>query len=237
MSALTARPARPLDVVALQYAQPNRMVGIPLLILGTVVVLTIAISIAVLRAGGRLTDSSQNGWILWSVIGYTVAVGVQNVGTSFPFALALGATRRTFVLGNLLTAAAQAALVAAAALALLGLETATGGWFIGASVLRVQALGNGDPAQLAGAMFLSILLALSVGSVFGAAWIRFGPLGPLLLSAGSAAVVALLLLLLVPFGGAISAAARPWWPVAAATLVVVLALGAQYLFLRRASVR
>jgi hypothetical protein len=238
MTAITARPARPVDVVALQYGRPNRMVGVPLYILGAVVVITVLISVAVLRADGHLDRTNGNGSILWSVLGYTVAIGVQNVATSFPFALALGSTRRTFVLGNLLTAAAQSVLVAAAAAVLLGLETVSGGWFVDAHVLDVDGLGGGNPLLLAASMFLGVLLALSVGGLFGAAWIRFGARGPVLLSLGIAVVLVALLLIGAGVSVAVvAAAAQPWWPVASAVVVVALALVGQYLFLRRASVR
>src|SRR6187402_480624 len=166
----TARPASPADVIALQYGNPNRMVGIPLSILGAVVLLTIAISIVILRAGGNLEDANYNASVLYSVLGYTVAIGVQNVSTSFPFALALGSTRRTFVLGNLLTSRAQGLLVAIASVLLLGLESATGGWFIGAKAMSSVLLGAGNPFVLGGVMLLAILAALSAGGAFGAAW-------------------------------------------------------------------
>lgn len=238
MTALAApRAASPADVVALQYSNRNRMIGVPLYILGAVVLLTVAISITILRAGGDLDGADFNASVLYSVLGYTVAIGVQNVASSFPFALALGSTRRTFVLGNLLTSAVQAVLVALAAVVLLGLETVTGGWFIGARALSSVLLGDGDPVLLGGVMLLAILTALAAGGAFGSAYVRFGARGPLVLSLGLAAVVVLLLLLLVPQAAAVAAAARPWWLAVGGAVVIGASTVGQYLFLRRASVR
>ncbi|WP_375388760.1 hypothetical protein [uncultured Amnibacterium sp.] len=234
---VTARPASPVDVVALQYANRNRMLGIPLLILGVVVVLSVAISIAVLRAGGTLKGSDSNASILWSVLGYTVAIGVQTTATSFPFALALGSTRRTFVLGALLTSVVQAAVVSAAAVVLLGLELVTGGWFIGARVVSSVLLGGGNPLLLAGVMFLSVLTALAVGGVFGAAWVRFGAAGPAALGLGGVAAVVLAILLLGPRLVELSGAFQPWRLAVAGAVVIGLSIVGQYLLLRRASVR
>ncbi|MFD1720002.1 hypothetical protein [Amnibacterium endophyticum] len=232
-----ARPASPADVVALQYGNPYRMLGVPLIILGAVVALTVAVSLIVLRAGGDPGRADFNASVLYSVLGYTVALGVQNVSSSFPFALALGSTRRAFVLGNLATAVVQALIVAALSVALLGVEVVTRGWFVGTATFGSVLLGDGDPLVLGGVVFATMLGALSVGSVFGASWIRFGARGPLALSLVGAVVLAVLLLLLVPQLGAITAAFRPWWIAVGIAGVIGLATVGEYLSLRRASVR
>ena len=237
MSAITTRPAAPADVVRLQYGNANRMIGVPLYILGAVVVLSVAISLVVLRAGGTLKDADFNASVLYSLLGYTVAIGVQNVTTTFPFALALGSTRRTFVLGNLMTSLVQAVLVAVASVVLLGLELVTGGWFLGVRAMAAAPLGDGNPAVLAGVMLLAMLGALSAGGVFGASWVRFGARGPLVLSLGIAVVVVLLLIVLMPQAGAIAGAAQPWWIAVGGAVEIGLAVVGQYLLLHRASVR
>lgn len=233
----TPRAAAPADVIALQYTTPTRMIGIPLAILAGVVVVNVVIAIAVLRAGGDVTGSYSNGSVLWSVLGYTVAVGVQNVSASFPFALALGSTRQTFVVGNLLASAIQALLLAATAIALLGLERVTGGWFLGLHVLSSDLLGRGNALVLGGTIFLTILTALCVGGAFGASWVRFGARGPLLVSVGLVAVGAIVLLLGLPEVVALADAAQPWWAAAGCVAVIAAALPGQYLFLRSASIR
>ena len=52
-AAVLARPASPFDVVALQYSNRNRMVGVPLYILGAVIV------IAALRRGRSPKDKDR----------------------------------------------------------------------------------------------------------------------------------------------------------------------------------
>ena len=237
VASVRTRPASPIDVVALQYSNRNRMIGIPLYILGAVILLSVAISIAILRAGGSLDGSDYNASVLWSVLGYMVAIGVQTTATSFPFALALGSTRRSFVLGALLTAAAQAVLITVAAEILLALELLTDGWFVGARVVTSVLLGDGDPLLLAGVMFLAILTALTVGGVFGAAWVRYGALGPVLLSLG---VVIVGVVAVLAFGSSLVSFASlfaPSWIGWIGAVVIGLAVVGQYVFLRRASVR
>lgn len=239
-TASTASPstsASPADVVALQYGNRYRMVGTPLIILGAVVVVSIIAEVAILRAGGDLTDADYNSGVVWGLAGYMVAVGVQNVSSSFPFALALGSTRRAFVLGNLLTSFAQSALLALVLLVLLGLESLTRGWFIGGAVVAVNTLGGGNPLLLVVVVVLGMLVALSVGAVFGAAWIRYGARGPTAIALGTAAIVVLALLIAAPSLTAIAAAFEPWWlAVLAAALIVASTIG-EFLLLRRASVR
>lgn len=237
IAATTARPASPIDVLALQYANRYRMIGLPLIILSAVVVLTVGIGVAILRAGGTVHGEDANGSVLWSILGYMVALGVQATAVSFPFTLALGSTRRTFVLGALLGAVLQAALIAAAAVVLLGLEFVTRGWFIGMKVLASAPLGHGSPLLLAGVLFLGALTALMVGGVFGASWVRFGTWGPLGLATGVllAGVLAVLLL-----GRAASTAADVFGPSRVGWIgsaVIGLSVVGEYCFLRRASVR
>jgi hypothetical protein len=103
-----ARAAGPRDVITLQFANPARLVTIPLVILGAVVVVTSAVTF-VLRQNGVGGELDSNGSVIWSLFGFIVAVGVQAVAVAFPLALALGSTRRTFTAGVLLTAALEAA--------------------------------------------------------------------------------------------------------------------------------
>jgi hypothetical protein len=236
-SPTVTRPGSPADVVVLQYANPTRPVTVPIGILLAVVVVMIAVTSAIVRSGGDAADIDFNGAILWSITGFVVSLGVQGVAVTFPFALALGSTRRTFVLGTLVTIVAQAASIAAASVALLGVELATGGWFVGARVLSDSTLGAGDPLRLAAVMFLTMLTALAVGGVFGASWVRFGAKGPLALGIAIALIVAAALLVLLPAIAAAAASYQPWWPVAGAVALIVMSTLGEYALLRRASVR
>jgi len=230
-------PATPVDVIALQYANPTRLVAIPAGILVAVVIVMIGVTVAVVRAGGSGADLDYNGSVVWSLGGFIVATGVQAVSATFPLALALGSTRRTFTVGLLATSALQAALLTLASLVLLGLELATGGWFVGARVLSDSTLGGGNPLALIAVVYLSALSALAVGGLFGASWVRFGPRGPMLLGVAIAAVALLAVLILVPEIGAIARSFEAWWLAIAAVAVIAVSTLGEYLLLRRANVR
>ena len=237
MSTTVSRPASPVDVVALQLANPTRMVTVPLGILAAVVVVMVAVTIAVVQAGGRGSDLEYNGAVIWSLTGFMVAVGVQSVAVAFPLALALGSTRRSFTLGVLATEVLQALGLTVAALVLLGLELATDGWFVGARVLSDSTLGGGNPGVLAVTVLLGALSALASGGLFGAAFVRFGSRGPVVLGIAVAALAVLVLLVLLPQIIAAAAAFQTWWLVVAALVVVAVGTAGEYLLLRRASVR
>jgi hypothetical protein len=237
MTATVPRPATPADVIALQYANPTRMVVIPLGILVAVILVMTGVTIAVIRGGGSGADLASSGSVIWSLFGFIVAVGVQAVATAFPLALALGSTRRAFALGVLATCLLQSALLTAASLVLLGLERLTGGWFVGAPVLTDSTLGSGDPRVLSAVMFLAALSALMAGSVFGAAHVRFGATGAMWLGIGIAAVIVAALLVVPPDFVALRRSFEPWWLAVAAGVVVVLSTTADYALLRRATVR
>lgn len=237
MSTTVSRPAAPADVVVLQYAVPIRMVAIPLGILVAAVVVMTAITWTVVRGGGSGADLEYNGAVVWSLFGFVVAVGVQSVSVTFPLALALGTTRRTFTIGTLVSAAVESVMLAAAALLLLGLERLTGGWFVGAPVLADATLGGGNPLLLVGTMFGLSLTALSVGALYGAAWIRFGAWGPAGLGIASAVLLAAVLLVAQPVIPGLTAAMGAWGSVLIGTALVVVSMTGAYVLLRRASVR
>lgn len=231
-----ARAAGPRDVIALQFANPTRLVTIPLAILGGVVIVTSGITF-VLRQNGAAGELDANGSVIWSLLGFIVAVGVQAVAVAFPLALALGSTRRAFTAGVLVTAVLESALLTASAVLLLGLELLTGGWFVRAHVFGDSTLGGGNALVLAAVMFLASLSAIAAGALFGAAWVRFGALGPLVLGVALAAAAVLALLLLAPSFPAVGRAFEPWWLAVAALVVVAASIAGTYLLLRRAAVR
>ena len=173
----------------------------PLYIAGVVAVVSILISLLFWRSGslpgtpGWVQGSRSNVAIAWALIGFMIPFGVHSVATTFPFALTLGATRRSFVTGTLLWYALTSAYIAVVLAVLLGLELLTGHWFAGFYIYDVYVLGAGSVGGLLLNVFLGVLTSLTVGGVFAASWVRFGARGPQLL--GAVLVLALLVGLVV----------------------------------------
>jgi hypothetical protein len=235
--------ANALTVFRLHYAKRVMMLGVPLYILAGVLAFSAIISLIFWRAGSEIGSpdwiegSRNNQGMLWAFIGFMVYMGVQSVATTFPLGLSLGSTRRSFTLGTLLSHVALAAYLAAITAVVFLLEVATNHWFVGFYLTDVIILGDGDLGRLLTIQFLTVLTALSVGAAFAAVWVRFGNRGTTLMSLGLGIALAAALVLLVPSLPGIAEAFRLWWLAVAAIVVIAISALAEYLCLRRASVR
>lgn len=235
---------RMLKVTRLHLNKYENFVITPLMILGVVMVISIIIQIAIQRGTGADVSSAEyiegarwNQAIIWSLPGFLVYYGVQGVSTTYPFALALGTTRRNFIAGTTVANLLQAACLAVLMLVLLGLELATNHWFIGVYVLDVHLVGAGNPLILGVTAFLGTMFCLTIGGLFAAVWVRFGNRGPAVLGLSLGLVIALALLVLAPRLGEIfsglTRAGLAWGVVA----VIAVALVGTWFAMRRASVR
>lgn len=234
---------RAIKVTRLHLNKPQSMFGVPASIVGMVLVVTALIAFALQRAGldpsypDYASGARQNMGMVWSLPGFLIYYGVQAVATTFPFALALGTTRRAYVLGTAISNVILAAYVTVLMLILLGIELATGHWFFGVYALDNYAFGAGNPWILAPTVFLGVFLSLSIGGVFGAVWVRYGSKGPTVLALVLAVVLAALLLVFVPqFGDIIAAITRPLLGWVALGLSA-LALAGTWLAMRKTAVR
>ena len=216
---------------------------VPLTITGAVAVVSVLIALIFWRSGSQpgteawVQGSQSNPGIVYALLGFFGYLGVASVGATFPFALALGATRRAFVAGTLIWNAVTAAYVALILAVLTAVEVATNHWFAGFYIFDIHVLGGGDPLRLLPIVFFGVLAILTVGGVFAAAWVRFGALGPQLIAGGVVLALAVALIILVPQAAAIAAAFRVWWLAIAAVGAIVLSSSGTWLLLRPATVR
>lgn len=216
---------------------------IPLYITGVVAVISVLISFLFWRSGslpgtaGWVQGSQSNPGIAWALAGFLVYLGVQSVATTFPFALTLGASRRGFVGGTFLWDVTVSAYLALVFAVLTTVEVATEHWFSGFYIFDVYVLGAGDLRLLIPIVFLSVLSMLTIGGVFGAAWIRFGARGPQFVGIGTGIVLILALIVILPVAPDILAGFELWWlAIAAGCMIAVSSLGT-WLLLRSANVR
>lgn len=233
---------RVLKVTRLHLNKLTTFAGVPPMIVSFVLIISIIIALVIQRAlgdanGDYVEGMKYNSGVIWSLPGFLIYYGVQAVATTYPFALALGTTRRNFILGTVLANALQAAYVALLLVVLLGIELATGHWFIRAYVFDTYLLGDGDAFVLAAVAFIGVLLCLTIGGFFGAVWVRFGPKGPATVAIILGLILALALLALAPRLGEIFAAITGGSLAVWALAIVVLCLVGTWLAMRRASVR
>lgn len=215
----------------------------PLLIAGTVALISVGISLVFWRAGslpgtpGWIQGSQANPGIVYALVGFLVYFGVASVATTFPFALTLGTTRRAFVTGTLAWYALTAAYIAVIFAVLNALEQVTDHWFVGFYIFDIHVLGAGDTTRLLLTVFLGVLTALTIGGVFGASWVRFGARGPQFIAVGLLLVVGIALLVVIADLAELIAAFELWWLVVAAGAVIVASAVGSWLLLRPAIVR
>lgn len=216
---------------------------VPVMIAAVVAVVSVLISLIFWRGGsqpgtpGWIQGSQSNPGMIYALGGFLVYFGVASVGTTFPFALTLGATRRSFVTGTLVWYAITAAYLALIFATLNLIEIATHHWFAGFYVFDIYALGAGDTGRLLLVVFLGVLTALTLGGVFAASWVRFGARGPQALAVGMIIALGLTVAILVPDAASIFAAFQLWWLAVIAGAIVLLASVGSWLFLRTAIVR
>ena len=234
---------RTLKVTRLHLNKLSSFLVAPLGIVAVVMVVSIIIALAIQRGGSPVDSASYvegarwNSGIVWSLPGFLIYYGVQAVATTYPFGLALGSTRRDFILGTTVANILQAAYVAILLVVLLGIELVTDHWFMSVYVLDVNALGAGNPWILMASVFLGVLFCLTIGGLFGSIWVRFGPKGPAIAGLALGVVMAVALLILAPNLVELISAITAQGLAIAAVAVIVVALGGTWLAMRRASVR
>ncbi|WP_336660269.1 hypothetical protein [Leucobacter sp. USHLN153] len=234
---------RIMKVTKLHLNKISTFALVPPQIVGFVLIVSIIIALVIQRASDGAIDAAyvdgarSNSAIVWSLPGFLIYYGVQAVATSYPFALALGTTRRNFILGTMLANALQALYIAVMLVVLLGIELATGHWFMNAYVLDVYAVGSGNAWTLFATAFVGVMLCLTIGGFFGAVWVRFGAKGPTVVAIVLGLGLALTLLAVAPRLGEIFASITYSGLAVAAAIIVVLGLAGTWLAMRRASVR
>lgn len=232
-----------VSTVKLHLNKRNETFVVPLYIAGTVAVISVLIALLFWRSGsqpgsaGWIQGSQSNPGIVYALAGFLVYLGVAAVGTTFPFALTLGATRRAFVAGTLLWKAAISAYIAVIFAVLATVERITGHWFAGFYIFDIYVLGAGDLARLLPIVFLGCLTALTIGGVFSAAWVRYGVRGPQFVAISLVVVIVLVLIVVLPSLGTIAAAFQLWWLAVVAAVLIAMAAVGTWLLLRSAIVR
>lgn len=179
-------------------------------------ILPFCFAIAALTAGRQ--PGHNGAAYLASYFIYFFTLGLQSVGRSLPFALTLGASRRSFYSGTALLGAALAVVSGLMLAALQSIERATGGWGMSMRFFRVPYLLDGPwyDTWLTAAV---VLFALFVYGIWhGIIYSRWALLGTL------AFIVAQTLVIVA---GVLLATFEHWhvWSVGSATFAGLTAVG------------
>ena len=232
-----------ISTVKLHLNRRRQVFLVPVWIGIIVGIISVIIALIFWRGGSQpgtavwIQSSQSNPGIVYALGGFLTYLGVSSVASTYPFALTLGSTRRAFAAGTFLYQALIAAYVAIVFLAFELIEVATNHWFIGFYAFDIYALGAGNPWRLLAIVFLGVFVFLAIGSVFAAAWVRYGVRGPQLLALGLIVTIGLGIAIIVPDFAAIVATFQLWWLAIAAGVIILLASLGTWLFLRAAIIR
>lgn len=179
-------------IVRLHAVTPSVFFGIPWIIIAGAWLVMVVIGVVVGGAGvdsEMMREGMRYSWAILSPQWYLMAVGVQAVAMTLPFALGFGATRRDFWLGTSLMFAIVSLLNAIAIATLVVLEKETNGWWI--SISMFDTLWYGQDGWLAD-FYTTLALQLFVlftGATVATVYLRWQIRGMLVLAAGTTAAL------------------------------------------------
>ncbi|MGH3208885.1 MAG: hypothetical protein ACRDNO_14105 [Trebonia sp.] len=139
--------------------------------------------VSVANTDGRYTGALCSFFIMFLVL------GVQSIGRSLPFGLALGVSRRSYYLGTALLAVVLACADGLALTALQAIERATGGWGVHMGFFRVAYLLNGPWYLTWLTSFVGLALLFVYGMWFGIVYRRWNLVGTLTFIAAQVTVL------------------------------------------------
>lgn len=200
------RPAGPLmKIVRLHFADPMRLLGVPMSIFATATAVCVVIMLLLLAfVPGDPAEISEgfryNQAPLWCFGGYFVSVGAMAYARTMPFAMGMGATRRQYWAGTAIALLLESVYIGAAMTVFLALEKATGHWFTGTHMFDVYVMGNGSYRDIFLMGFGISMFTLFVGTMFASVFVRWNQKGVLLVVFGIIATLLLLAWILLSLG-------------------------------------
>jgi hypothetical protein len=227
-----------LPVVRLQLVNWRFGLGMPLGILTMVFALNLGLFGSmgdVIPPDGRMTGAIMSIYVV-------VGVGLlQTMTQTFPFALGMSVTRRAFLAGVALLAAAEALGFGALLLVLNLVERASGGWGLGLKFFALDFMTVDSPALQWLVFVVPFLVFAAVGVFTGVVFKRWGQPGVYGVVVAASVALGGLAVLITWRGG--WPAVGGWFadqPVAALfagypLILVVLLGGASWLAIRRAT--
>lgn len=162
---------RVVTVARMQFVNKYTFVWLPLIILGTTLVLSIAIFAMIPYGGAKYGGGSQ------APIWYFFGLGIMSLSYTFPFSQALSITRREFFFGTMLAALVTAAMLGLAFAVGGAIERATGGWGVNGYFFSLDWIWTAG-AIGAGIFFGVTAMLLFILGFWGATiYRRYGALG------------------------------------------------------------
>lgn len=169
---------RVLNVTRLHFANKFPILVLPLLILGFIFLVNLAIWWTIYNAAGPEGAAKASTGLQFSgastfIFVYMLVVAVQAVNLTFPFALGYSVTRRDFYLGSAVTFVILSVYYASVMTIMASLERATSGWGLGGAMFDVVYFGAEDALQQFLLFLLLFLFFFFIGAATASVYVRW----------------------------------------------------------------
>jgi hypothetical protein len=176
--------SRTLNVIRLQLVNKQTFIWVPLIVLGSAVLLSVLIYAMIPGTEPKYGGGGQAPlWVFF-------AVGLSAMTMTFPFSQAMSITRREFFVGTLITAILGSAFMGVLFLIGGGIEMLTNGWGVNGYVFYLPWLWDAGPL---GAFVVYFTLALFFFVVGFTGATIYKSWGPVVITVASVALALLLL--------------------------------------------
>lgn len=174
---------RTLNVIRLQLINRQTFIWVPLIILGSAVVISVVIYAMI------PVDTPKYGGGGQAPLWYFFAIGMGAMTYTFPFSQAMSITRRDFFVGTLITAILGSAFLGIIFLIGGGIETLTNGYGVNGYVFYLPWLWEAGPLGAFTVYFTLALLLFVVGFTGATIYKSWGPTVLTMVGVGLAVVI------------------------------------------------
>ncbi|MFS0911181.1 hypothetical protein AB3M89_05275 [Microbacterium sp. 179-I 3D2 NHS] len=174
---------RTLNVIRLQLINRQTFIWVPLIILGSAVVISVIIYAMI------PVDTPKYGGGGQAPLWYFFGIGIGAMTYTFPFSQAMSVTRRDFFLGTLATAVLGSALLGLVFLLGAAIEIATKGYGVNGYVFHLPWVWEGGPAGAFVVFFALALLLFVLGFTGATIYKSWGPVVLTIVAVGLALVL------------------------------------------------
>lgn len=174
---------RTLNVIRLQLINRQTFIWVPLIVLGSAVVISVLIYAMIPGDAPKYGGGGQAP--LW----YFFAIGISAMTLTFPFSQAMSITRRDFFFGTLLTAVLGSAFMGLVFLIGGGIEMLTDGYGVNGYVFYLPWLWEAGPLGAFIVYFALALFLFVVGFTGATIYKSWGPTALAIVSVGLALIL------------------------------------------------
>lgn len=174
---------RTLNVIRLQLINRQTFIWVPLIILGSAVVISVLIYAMI------PVDTPKYGGGGQAPLWYFFAIGISAMTLTFPFSQAMSITRRDFFFGTLLTAILGSAFMGVVFLIGGGVEMLTDGYGVNGYVFYLPWLWEAGPGGAFIVYFTLALFLFVVGFTGATIYKSWGPTALTIVGVGLALIL------------------------------------------------